>query len=451
MIRRSARLLSALIALAGVTGCSAERLGRTRFVGQPANIHPALALKPVPAGLGVNTHFFRGNEQDWKMITEAGLAIFRTDVAWARCERSPDQYDFGEYDRFVNELERRGIWLIWVIDYGNPLYGAPGITGGNSAIHTDAARQASARFCAAIAERYAGKKIIWELWNEPNLGKFWGPKADVDEYMAWCKTVVPPMRRADPKVSIVGPALSRFDFIFLEACFKRGLLTLVDGVTVHPYRGNLAGLPGASQTIARKGGHCDPETVLRDYARLRRLIARYAPAGKGIPVLNGEWGYSTTHVDPAQQGKYLSREWLTDLMCGVPVSIWYDWHDDGRDPADPEHNFGIVTRDYKPKPAYLAAKTLIGRLRGYEPVARIDVGSPHDFVLALRKGDAYALAIWTTRQPHEIELPTAITVSDAVDHLGHPVEAGNTSRQRVADAPRYLGLAGPTPAWLRPR
>lgn len=46
-------------------------------------------------------------------------------------------------------------------------------------------------------------------------------------------------------------------------------------------------------------------------------------------------------------------------MNDVPLSIWYDWHDDGQDPKEKEHNFGTVTWDYQPKPAYLAAQTLI--------------------------------------------------------------------------------------------
>jgi hypothetical protein len=50
------------------------------------------------------------------------------------------------------------------------------------------------------------------------------------------------IRQHDHDACIVAPAVSGFDFAFLESCFDRGLLELVDGVSVHPYRN--AGLAG---------------------------------------------------------------------------------------------------------------------------------------------------------------------------------------------------------------
>ena len=281
---------------------------------------------PVPAGVGVNIHFYRGNEQDLSLLGEAGVSIVRMDVGWSRCETTPGVYDFSAYDQLVSDLEQRGMRLLFIIDYGNPLYDE------GLAPHSDECREAYARFCAALAARYAEKDIIWELWNEPNIG-FWKPKPNVDDYMAWCHAVVPAIRQADPEACIIAPGTSGIPLPFLESCFEQRLLSLVDGVSVHPYRDADLG----------------PETALPSYERLSLLIAQYKPAGKGIPILSGEWGYSTTFLSPELQGNYLPRQWLSNLTAGVPVSIWYDWHDDGKDPDEKEHNFGTVTWDYRPK------------------------------------------------------------------------------------------------------
>src|SRR5262249_39175387 len=145
--------------------------------------------------------------------------------------------------------------------------------------------------------------------------------------------------------TLVAPATSEVPLGFLEACFAAGLLEHLDAVSVHPYR------PYRQP----------PETAAEDYRKLRALIARHAPPGKKeLPILSGEWGYSAFDkgVTPDRQAAYLVRMQLANLLDGVPLSIWYDWKDDGPDPKEREHNFGIVARDLTPKPAYRAAQTL---------------------------------------------------------------------------------------------
>ncbi len=386
-------------------------------------------MKPVPAGLGVNIHFYSGTKQDWEMLRAARVGMVRMDVSWARGEPKRGQYDFSDYDTLLSRLEQLGLGLLFILDYGNLNYG-------NLPPTTGTALEASVRFVSALAKHFSGRHIIWELWNEPNLPGFWPPKPDVDAYVRWCKAVVPAIRAQDPQACIVGPATSRVDLEFLEACFKRGYLELVDGVSVHPYRG------------ADRG----PETVLPEYEDLRTVIDQYAPPGKNIPIVSGEWGYSTTWVSRDVQGKYLPRQWLVNLSAGVPISIWYDWHDDGQDPKNPEHNFGTVTWDYKPKPAYVAVRTLTRELARTLPAGRLPVGSGKDFVLAFRAPDSTArLALWTTGSPHILDLGPGLRVTRAVDHLGRPVEVQSrpTARLQVTDAPLYLSLASPLPNWLR--
>jgi hypothetical protein len=392
-------------------------------VEAPGRLHPALRMMPVPAGLGVNIHFYKGSDKDLEMMAQAGVGIVRMDVSWGGVEKKPGEYDFSQHDLLIEDLQQRGMRVIFIIDYGNNLYnkGLPP--------HTDEGRAACARFCGVLAKRYAGKKVIWELWNEPNIDQFWKPKPSVKDYMLWAKAVVPAIRQADPNACIIGPATSTIPIPYLEACFKDGLLTLVDGVSIHPYRSSQRG----------------PETAIPEYKRLRSLVEQYKPAGKAIPILSGEWGYTTAHMPREQQGKFLPRQWLANMASGMPISIWYDWHDDGTDPRENEHNFGTVTHDYQPKPAYVAMKTLIEQLRGYQLVGRLAPTNGDDFVVGFRRGDEFKLAVWTTGKPHEVELGQGIKVASGVDHLGQPVQVQTGSRQQVTDGPRYLTLTSSLP------
>jgi len=169
----------------------------------------------------------------------------------------------------------------------------------------------------------------------------------VKQYVKLALAVGKAIHDAERGELYIGPATSGIDFAFLEECFKAGLLEYWSAVSVHPYRQNA------------------PETAAPEYARLRKMIDQFAPKGKTIPILSGEWGYSSVwkDFDETKQGKMLPRQWLTNLAQDMPLSIWYDWHDDGPDAKEPEHNFGTVhhaysrakTPTYQPKPAYLAA------------------------------------------------------------------------------------------------
>src|SRR5262249_598366 len=147
---------------------------------------------------------------------------------------------------------------------------------------------------------------------------------NVQDYVLLGRAVGQAIRAVAPDETFIGPATSGVDLGFLLSCFQGGLLEYFDAVSVHPYR---------------SGG---PESVAADHGRLPQLIDYYAPAGKYIPILSGEWGYSSAGRGEEAQGKLLPRQWLTNLANNIPLSIWYDWHDDGPDPSDPEHHFGTV-------------------------------------------------------------------------------------------------------------
>jgi hypothetical protein len=377
--------VTALLAVAAFTpafGSSiagTERLAVSREEGIPN--------RTIPLQFGVNIHFVEPREKEIDMIADAGFRFIRTDFVWGRVERQKGIYDFTGYDQLVESLAKRSIRPLFILDYGNRHYDE------GLAPHTDEGRAAFAKFAAAAAKRFSGKGILWEIWNEPNLDQFWKPKANVADYNALALAVCQAMREADPECKIVAPATSGIPFDFLEKFFQTGVLKWLDAVTVHPYRGK------------------EPETVTPEYLKLRELIDKYAPPEKkGLPILSGEWGYSTLHfrrdLNPAEkQGQYLARQFLVNLMNDVRLSIWYDWHDDGPDPNEYEHNFGTVTHTYELKPAYLAARTLLHTLSGMRYVERVPLESPDDYLLLFRDDVSWAVAAWTTAEAHSVSVP----------------------------------------------
>ena len=382
----------------------------------------------LPNPLGVNIHFTDPRPGEMEMLAQGGFRWVRMDFGWESTEKERGRYDFSAYDRLLAALDRYHIRPVFILDYANPNYD------NSRSPDTDEGRAGMARWAAAAVTHYKGRGIVWEMYNEPNIG-FWRPKPNVDDYVKLALAVGRAIRAAAPGEMYVGPATSTLDFRFLETCFKGGLLTLWDAVSVHPYRQN------------------DPETVEDEYRRLRLLIAKYAPVGKRIPILSGEWGYSAgwSGMDETKQGRMLAREYLVNLANDIPISIWYDWHDDGLDPKEPEHHFGTVRNPYhagakpvyEPKPAYLAARTLSSFLSGYRFNKRLWTGSPDDYVLLFRKGADIRLAAWTrSPEPRDVRIAASPGQFRAVSPTGAPLSpltADATGlRVRLTVDPVYL-------------
>jgi hypothetical protein len=377
----------------------------------------------IADGFGVNIHF-TGLPRDLKMIADAGFKFIRMDLVWSRIEKTKGEYDFkgSGYDSLTLGCEKLGIRVLYILDYSNELYES------DRSVRTEAGRKAFADFAEAAAKRYAGKGILWEIWNEANIKQFWRPQPSVDDYCKLVEACASRIRQADPSGQVVAGATSQIPLEWFEGCFKNGLLNWIDVISVHPYRSQ------------------PPETVIRDYAKFRELIARYAPASKKIPVISGEWGYSNLNWDKSrlteqQQADYLVRMFLINLYQKIPVSIWYDWKNDGTNPNEREHQFGTVKNDLNPKAAYLAIKVLSSTLAGYSITRKFDLGNENDFAFMLTNGNRRAVAFWTLGPRHNVTLPIEPSEVTLVGIYGGKVIINWKTEHlniRAEQSPQYL-------------
>jgi beta-xylosidase len=393
----------------------------------------------LPAGVGVNIHFTRAHEADLDLIAAGGFKFIRMDFGWAGIERSKGQYDWSAYDELTANLEKREVRPIYILDYSNPLYEETVVSKNplNGHEQRDVASpqhpesiDAFARWAAASVTHFRGHAIVWEIWNEPNIS-FWKPKPDAHQYSALALATARAVRSAAPEATIVGPASSGIPLDFLETVFKSGVLEYLDAVSLHPYRSYSK----------------PPESAAGDYANVRRLIAQYAPpVKKQLPILSGEWGYASHSkgVSPETQAAFAVRQQLSNLSAGLPISIWYDWKNDGTDPNEREDNFGVMTHDLKPKPAYLALQTMARELSGYHVDHRLKTESDQDYLILFRNSQGnQKLAAWTLNGTNSV----AMYLTDSV----HPVQIVNSKGQSAQAKLEPHGIVlslGPAPVYV---
>lgn len=402
----------------------------------------------VPNGIGVQTHWCvtalwkTDTTSQFDAIQASGVGFVRDDLVWAAVEQKKGQYDFSHYDAFSNAMAARGIRILWVLCYTNDLY--PYYPDPK---HPDSSawRNAFTKYAAAAVEHFKGKGNIYELYNEPNGPLFWPThSSQPEEYMALANQAIPEMRKTDPRCTIVAPALSTSgsasevnyftDTAFLDVCFgygrshpgQKGLLDLVDALSVHPYRSYPHG----------------PETVPPQYELFRSLMRQH---GKTLPLVAAEWGYSTgtknsafTPVPTAEvQGNYLARMCLVNLSQRIPLTIWYDWKDDGcaaqpNEPIEYEWAFGMTTMSDVKKPAYRAMQLLTKSLRGTTFSSRLP-SAPNDWLLAFKTVDGrQTLAAWTTGDAHTVHVaPWGCLNLTPIPSYTNPVPERGTPSQRL--------------------
>jgi hypothetical protein len=376
---------------------------------------PVATPSTFPTGTGVNIHFTDPQPGEIKTIADAGFRWVRMDFKWDVTETKRGVYDFAPYERLLTALDEYHIRAYFILDYGNPLY-TP-----DKAVRTEEARQAFARWAVASAKHFANRGIVWELFNEPDIDIFWPPKPNVDEYIALASTVSRTWRAQVPNEILIGPATAAIDIPFLESTFKAGLARYWSAVSIHPYR------------------KTSPETVAADYCGLRKLIQTYKGASAAaVPVISGEWGYSSVSrwMDENQQADMLTRQFLTNVANGIPISIWYDWRDDGLDANEPEHHFGIVHHEFRqsgnspfePKPAYFAAKTVNAFLAGSTYQKRLAITDEDNFVLVFSNSGRDRIAAWTTSsKPRQVSIslqPGSYKVLKATGEMVREISVG---------------------------
>jgi hypothetical protein len=133
---------------------------------------------------------------------------------------------------------------------------------------------------------------------------------------------------------------------------------------------------------------------------LLELAALSAERGRVKPIWMTEIGISSfPGVDGASewwQAVHVLRYYLLALASGLVQKVfWYDFRDDGPQADAEQQNFGLLRRDWSPKPSYAAFKLMAETLEGFEPNGRFELGA--DLVyLRFRRGAEERLAVWSS-------------------------------------------------------
>lgn len=152
---------------------------------------------------GINAH--TGSNNVLAKIKEAGIKWIRIDLYWSKIELARGDFDFSEIDRIIEYCMNNGLSILGVLS------SSPGWSNNNKGINYPPDDVEDWKnFVSITVSRYKDKIRYWNIWNEPNVEKFFAlGKADfVDEIFLPAAVTI---RNKSPLSLIAGPELAHLE------------------------------------------------------------------------------------------------------------------------------------------------------------------------------------------------------------------------------------------------
>jgi hypothetical protein len=316
------------------------------------------ATEAESSPFGLNIHAPVGNSLGFLLdrTADVGVGWVRIDLVWAAVEPEPGVLRWKDYDALIAAARARNLEILAIIAY-TPAWATDGPEISGVPRHVEDWSD----FCSRAATRYRDQIKHWEVWNEPNLPRFWsGSRAE------YVQTILEPaaaaIRAANPEAKIGGPSLAHDT---IEGRDWHGWLTDVlresgdtlDFVTHHVY--DLDDPAGVVARISGTTEHGDDPSRWNDAEpSLEEVLRR---AGFDRPIWLSETGWRTTRLDEIRQADLYRRFldlWLTspDRPARLARVFFYELID-SHEPRFPK--YGLLRASGRPKPSYAALRDFI--------------------------------------------------------------------------------------------
>ena len=325
---------------------------------------------------------------DLQGMASARVRTNRFVLKWGWVQPNKGYFDWGPADQFIGALASRGIRAVPAL-WGNPdwVYGAPahppldgppGLRAWRTFLRTLVARYGpgGTYWATRYRQRYGARAVpqpiqSWQIWNEPNLKKYFAPYPSAQTYARLLAISHDAIHSVDPQARIVLAGMPGHGDVkawdFLNRLYSvAGVKSKFDAAALHPYA--------------------------RDLDRQRQEIQRFRGVMKNrgdqaTPLWLTELGWGSAPPDSFGINKGLAGQ--AQLLSGslklvlshrqawnVERLFWFHW----RDPPASQNggcsfcgSSGLIRHNNTPKPAY-------GAFRGFTaettpPRARI-IGGP---------------------------------------------------------------------------
>ena len=332
---------------------------------------PTASTGPRSEFFGI-TQGIRLDERDFQTMAATGIGADRVQFVWGSVQPTPISRNWGVTDTLIGGLASHGIRAVPFI-WGSARWvtGAPALP----PLESGADEKAWRKFLWAAVARYghdgsfwdtiypqrfgADAKPLpvesWQIWNEPNLEKYFAPGPSVEQYARLLRISHDAIKQKDPQAKIVLAGMPAYGDVdawkFLDSLYSTpGTEDDFDIVALHPYASNLDQLRSGIE-------------------RIRAVMKEHGAESTPLWITEIGWGSDPPDDFGLNKGlegqeKMLSSSFeLIDRQreaWNVERVFWFDW----RDPSNTEvvrcsfcASAGLLRSDRHRKPAYEAFKS----------------------------------------------------------------------------------------------
>ncbi len=311
------------------------------------------------------------DEQDIQGMRVARIRANRFLLNWGAIERRQGDFTWGPTDRFIGRLAAQGVRAFPSV-WGNPDW-LPG-SSSTPPVGGTKAQQRWRSFLKALAARYGPNGAYWttyyhqqfgasatefpvnswQVWNEPNLKKYFAPYPSPGQYARLLQISYPSIKSINPGAQVSLAGMPGFGDVaaweFLKKLYSYpGIKADFDAVAVHPYA------PGIS-------------TVRSEIQRIRTTMSGHGDAATPLWISELAWGSAPPdgigiNKGPTGQAKLLRSAFRLILAnrnaWKVQHLFWYHWRDPGHSQASCSFcaSAGLLKFNRTAKPALAAFKT----------------------------------------------------------------------------------------------
>jgi hypothetical protein len=268
-------------------------------------------------------------EGEFGLMAASGVESVRTAFYWPFAEPEAGRpADFSRFDGVVLAAARRRLPVLPIVS-GTPAWAAER-PGDETSPPRDPG--AYARFLAALVGRYGPRGSLWaehpevprrpvrewQVWNEPNLTRYWSEQPFARSYVRLLRAARAALRAADPGARVILAGLPNESWTALRSIYRAGGRRHFDAVGLHPYTGK-------------------PRNVVRLVELARREMRRAGDPRKPVWVTELSWpaargrtegtaGFETTDRGQARRlADGVKRLAEARRRLRIERVYWYTW------------------------------------------------------------------------------------------------------------------------------
>ncbi|MBN1509679.1 MAG: hypothetical protein JW955_22725 [Sedimentisphaerales bacterium] len=337
----------------------------------------------------------------------AGVNWIRDRMSWGEIQPAPDTFvQNTTYDSAATLQARYGLKVLQVFH----------LTAGWAIDRQLDGERASGRFprdlrhfynfLKAMAQRYEGRVLAWEPWNEANIPMFGGHT--IDEMCTLQKAAYLAFKAAKADLTVCWNVYAESGTpLHVQGVLDNEVWPYFETYNIHTYT--------------------KPDDYLKAFAPAREAACGrpiwLTECGIGLPWQTERPWSELSPEDERRQAQFIAQSYASSLFASVNRHFFFIL---GNFPEN-KIQFGVLRHDQTPRPGYVALAAVGRLLAGARPLGRLVLEQcPDARVYAFRAVpdgvERDILVAWANKAV-EVSWPVALSPQAVHDYLGRSVEA----------------------------